>query len=115
MLGALSLYSHFKRGDTLFCILVLYYVIFCINVLKQLLNHRVDSSSQKKHCSGEFWVFSKKMSFGPRQNKNKKQDSAQRKMGKTCIRNSRPEVFFRNLFLETLQNSQESTCAKVSF
>ena len=36
--------------------------------------------------------------------------------GYFCIgRNSRPEVFCKKVFLEILQNSQESTCARVSF
>ena len=30
-------------------------------------------------------------------------------------RNSRPEVFVKKLFLKTSENSQESTCARVSF
>ena len=31
------------------------------------------------------------------------------------FRSSRPEVFYRNVFLEILQKSQENTCARVSF
>ena len=31
------------------------------------------------------------------------------------FRSSRPEVFLKNLFLEISQNSQENTCARVSF
>ena len=30
-------------------------------------------------------------------------------------RNRRPEVFYKNLFLEISQNSQEGTCARVFF
>ena len=33
----------------------------------------------------------------------------------SAFKSSRPEVFFKKVFLEISQNSQESTCVRVSF
>ena len=41
--------------------------------------------------------------------------SSSKEKFKTQISKSRPEVLYKKMFLEILQNSQESTCARVYF